>query len=344
VDTQPEAEVKFDGQVVIVTGAGNGLGRAYARELARRGALVVVNDFGGATDGSGGSRRAADFVVEEIMALGGSAVASFDSVREEEGCRHIAALALEAGGRIDAVVHNAGILRNTRFDGMSDDHWFPVVETHLLGGFFLSRAVWPTMVAAGYGRMVFTSSASGLWGRVEGANYGAAKAGLIGLCNVLALEGVEHGILANAILPVGSTRLGGAPDASDSSPEAETVRAQARADRMAPEWVAPMVVYLASNRCDRTHRYYSAIRGRYAEVFVGVSGGWVAPALAPPSVEDVVSHLDMIEDRSSYSVPRDTFDEVAIASRAVDASPGNPGLRPDNLVVDHLNETQGADD
>jgi NAD(P)-dependent dehydrogenase (short-subunit alcohol dehydrogenase family) len=322
VGTQPESEVDFDGQVVIVTGAGNGLGRSYALELARRGALVIVNDVGGATDGTGGSRRAAEFVVDEIVALGGRAVASFDSVREEEGCRHIAGLALEAGGRIDAVVHNAGILRNTRFDGMSDDHWFPVVETHLLGGFFLSRAVWPTMVAAGYGRMVFTSSASGLWGRVEGANYGAAKAGLIGLCNVLALEGAEHGILANAILPVGSTRLGGAPEASDTSPEAETARTQARVARMAPEWVAPMVVYLASNRCDRTHRYYSAIRGRYAEAFVGVSEGWVALTPGPPSVEDVVSHLDMIEDRSSYSVPRDTFDEVAIASRAVDASPG----------------------
>jgi NAD(P)-dependent dehydrogenase (short-subunit alcohol dehydrogenase family) len=315
-------DVSFDSQVVIVTGAGNGLGRAYALELARRGALVVVNDLGGATDGTGGSRQAAEFVVEEIAASGGRAVASFDSVREEEGCRRIAAQALEAGGRIDAVVHNAGILRNTRFEGMSDDHWFPVVETHLLGGFFLSRAVWPTMVAAGYGRMVFTSSASGMWGRVEGANYGAAKAGLVGLCNVLALEGAEHGILANAILPVGSTRLGGAPDASDTSPEAETLRAQARAARMAPEWVAPMVVYLASNLCDRTHRYYSAIRGRYAGAFVGVSEGWVAPRPEPPTVEDLVDHLDIIEDRSSYWVPEDTFDEVAMASRAVDVATG----------------------
>jgi NAD(P)-dependent dehydrogenase (short-subunit alcohol dehydrogenase family) len=312
----------FDGQVVIVTGAGNGLGRAYAHEFARRGALVVVNDFGGGTDGSGSGHRASDFVVEEIGRAGGRAVSSYDSVREDAGCRNLAALALEAGGRIDAVVHNAGILRNSFFDDMTDDRWFPVVETHLLGGFFLSRAVWPSMVEAGYGRMVFTSSASGLWGRVEGANYGAAKAGLAGLCNVLALEGERHGILANVVMPVGSTRLGGAPEAADTRPEAEAARAQARAARMAPEWIAPLVAYLASDRCDRTHHYYSAIRGRYAEVFVGVADGWVAPGGEPPTAEDLSAHLDVIEDRSTYSVPRDTFDEVAIASRMVEASIG----------------------
>jgi NAD(P)-dependent dehydrogenase (short-subunit alcohol dehydrogenase family) len=313
-------EVRFDGQVVIVTGAGNGLGRAYALELARRGALVVVNDVGGATDGRGASRRTADFVVEEIVAAGGTAVASYDSVREEHGCRNIAAIGLEAGGRIDAVVHNAGILRNTRFEGMSDDHWVPVLETHLLGGFYLSRAVWPAMVEAQYGRMVFTSSASGLWGRVEGANYGAAKAGLVGLCNVLALEGAEHGIAANAILPVGATRLAGAPDAVDTSAEAEAARADARDQRMAPEWVTPLVVYLASECCDRTRRYYSAVRGRYAEAFVGVSDGWVAPGPEPPTTEDLAARLDSIEDRSSYSVPSGTFDEVGIASRLVAAA------------------------
>lgn len=184
-----EPNISFEGRVAIVTGAGNGLGRAHAHELARRGALVVVNDLGGATDGQGSGRRVADHVVGEITAAGGRAVASYDSVADDEGCRRIAALALDVGGRIDAVVHNAGILRNSRFDGMTDDHWFPVLETHLLGGFYLSRAVWGPMTEAGYGRIVVTASSSGLWGRVEGANYGAAKAGLVGLCNVLALEG-----------------------------------------------------------------------------------------------------------------------------------------------------------
>jgi NAD(P)-dependent dehydrogenase (short-subunit alcohol dehydrogenase family) len=314
-------DIRFDGQVVIVTGAGNGLGRAHALELGRRGALVVVNDLGGATDGTGGGHRAADFVVEEITRAGGQAVPSYDSVATDEGCRNLAATALAAGGRIDAVVHNAGILRNSTFDEMTDERWFPVVETHLFGGFYLSRAVWPTMKAAGYGRLVFTSSASGLWGRIEGANYGSAKAGLVGLCNVLALEGEAHGILANAVLPVGSSRLGGAPEASDTSPEAEAVRSQARAGRMAPEWVTPLVAYLASSQCNRTHHYYSAIRGRYARAFVGVTDGWVSPGSEPPTAEELLAHLATIEDRESYVIPRDTFDEVAIASqRVVDAT------------------------
>jgi NAD(P)-dependent dehydrogenase (short-subunit alcohol dehydrogenase family) len=309
--------VGFEHRAIIVTGAGNGLGRAYAHEFARRGASVVVNDFGGATDGTGRSRQAADFVVDEIHDTGGTAVASYDSVAEDTGCRHIAELCLERFGRIDAVVHNAGILRNTRFEGMTDEKWFAVLDTHLLGAFFLSRAVWPTMVAAGYGRMVFTSSASGMWGRVEGANYGSAKAGLVGLCNVMALEGAEHGIVANAILPVGSTRLGGAPDASDTGAAAEEHRARAMATRMAPEWIVPMVVYLASEECERTHRYYSAVRGRYAEVFVGVTDGWVAPGPEPPRPEEIVANLAVIEDRSRYVVPRDTFHEVEIASQRV---------------------------
>jgi NAD(P)-dependent dehydrogenase (short-subunit alcohol dehydrogenase family) len=279
-----------------------------------------VNDVGGATDGRGAGHGAADFVVDEIVGAGGRAVPAYDSVGDDAGCRNIVAVAIEAGGRIDAVVHNAGILRNAGFAGMSDDLWFPVLETHLLGAFYLSRAAWPTMVAARYGRLVFTSSASGLWGRVEGANYGAAKAALVGLCNVLALEGREYGIAANAILPVGATRLAGAPDAADTTPDAEAARAEAYANRMAPEWVSPVVVFLASDRCDRTHRYYSAVRGRYAEAFVGVTDGWVAPGADPPTVEDVVTHLGAIEDRSSYSVPSSTFDEVGIASQLVAAA------------------------
>src|SRR5262249_11438003 len=152
-------------------------------------------------------------------------------------CQRLAGQALDEFGRIDAVVHNAGILRNATFLEMSDERWLPVVETHLFGAFFLTRAVWPHMVESGYGRLVFTSSASGVWGRIEGANYGAAKAGIIGLCNVLALEGAEHGILANAVMPVASTRLAGAPEAADDSEAATAYRAAAYENRMAPQWV-----------------------------------------------------------------------------------------------------------
>jgi NAD(P)-dependent dehydrogenase (short-subunit alcohol dehydrogenase family) len=313
-------DLRFDQRAVIVTGAGNGLGREHARELARRGASVVVNDVGGTTDGTGSSTRSADFVVDEIRTEGGTAIASYESVSSDAGCRRVAHQALDAFGRIDAVVHNAGILRNASFSEMSDDQWTPVVETHLFGAFFLTRAVWPHMVAAGYGRLVFTSSASGVWGRVEGANYGAAKAGIIGLCNVLALEGADHGIFANAVMPVASTRLAGAPEAADRSEAAHAHRASAYENRMAPEWVTPLVVYLASDVCDRTHRYYSAVRGRFAEVFVGVTDGWVAESPTSPSAEAVAEHLVAIEDRSKFAVPNDTFHEVQLASERVNAA------------------------
>ncbi len=299
---------------MIVTGAGNGLGRAHALELGRRGASVVVNDLGGATDGAGASRQAADFVVDEILAGGGRAVASYASVADAAGCHEIAETALDAFGRVDAVVHNAGILRNAPFGSMTDDRLWPVLETHLLGAVFLSRAVYPAMVAQGYGRLVFTSSGSGAFGRVEGANYAAAKAGLLGLCNALALEGAPHGVLANALLPVGFTRLAGAPAAADASATAERVRADAAAanPRMMPEWVTPLAVYLASEACTRTQRFYSAALGRYARVFVGAAAGWYAGGDSAPSVEDVVDHLDEIERLDDYDLPGSVFEELEL--------------------------------
>ncbi len=225
--------IGFTGRTVIVTGAGNGLGRSHALELGRRGAHVVVNDLGASTDGHGESQAAADLVVDEIRRAGGSAVASYASVADDDGCRAIAEVARNAHGRIDALVHNAGILRNAPFHEMTDDRFFPVLETHLLGAFYLTRAVYPTMIEQRYGRIVFTSSGTGAFGRADGANYASAKAALLGLCNALAIEGADHGILANAILPVAFTRLAGAPDITDTSEAAVAARAEAASSRRA---------------------------------------------------------------------------------------------------------------
>jgi NAD(P)-dependent dehydrogenase (short-subunit alcohol dehydrogenase family) len=308
--------IRFDDRTVVVTGSGNGLGRAYALEFGRRGANVVVNDLGTSTAGEGASRTNADAVVDEIVAQGGGAVASYDSVATDEGCRSIAATALDAFGRIDAVVHNAGIHRNAMLSDMTDERWFRVLETHLFGAFYLSRAVWPTMIEQRFGRMVFASSSAGAFGRINGVNYATAKAGLLGLCNALALEGEEHGILTNAILPVGFTRLSGAPDALDTNPEAEATRiaGKDRIPRFDPEWTVPMVAYLASEACNRTHHYYSTASGRYARAFMGVAKGWRPDSEHPPTAEDIHAHLDLIEDRAEYDVPRSVADEINLVT------------------------------
>lgn len=305
------------GRVVIVTGAGNGLGRAHAHQLAAEGAIVIVNDLGGSTDGQGSNRQAADHVVAEIRASGGVATASYDSVGDSSGCQNLIEETVHAHERIDAIVHNAGILRNAPIPEMTDEHLGPVLDVHLMGALWLTRAAWPVMLEQAFGRLVYTSSGTGAWGRADGANYASAKAGLIGLCNVAAIEGQSHGIFANAVFPVASTRLAGMPDSTDTSEAAEAKRQEAAASpRMGPEWVSPLVAWLASPSCDRTHRFYSAVRGRYAEVFIGVAEGWIADGEEPPSPAEVAARVDAIEDRSEFDVPSSVFDEVAkVAAR-----------------------------
>jgi NAD(P)-dependent dehydrogenase (short-subunit alcohol dehydrogenase family) len=228
------ADIGFDGKVAIVTGAGGGLGRQHALELARRGAKVVVNDLGGAVDGSGGSSDAAKTVVEEIKALGGEAIANGSSVTDDAGAALMARQAMETWGRIDILIANAGVLRDKTFSKMEIGDFTFVVDVHLMGTVKPAKAVWEIMKEQNYGRIVVTTSSSGLYGNFGQSNYGAAKLGVIGLMNTLKLEGQKNNIHVNAIAPVAATRM----TANLLPPEV--------AARLAPEYVTPGVVFLCS--------------------------------------------------------------------------------------------------
>ena len=254
--------IRFDEQAVVVTGAGRGLGRLYAIEFARRGASVVVNDLGGSVDGAGADRAVADQVVEEIAAEGGSAVASYDSVETADGGKAIVDCALEHFGRIDAVVSNAGIFSTPRFEDLTPDEWRRMLRVHLDGAFHLSQPAFRVMKDQGYGRFVFITSSAGLFGQPNSAHYAAAKAGTVGLANVIAIEGEPYGVMANTVLPFGYSRM---VTSTLGEEEAEALReASGFMGAIEPELVVPIVVYLASRSCEFTHRNYSACAGRFA--------------------------------------------------------------------------------
>lgn len=289
--------INFDGRVAIVTGAGGGLGREYARELARRGARVVVNDLGGSVDGTGGSERAADAVASEIIAAGGEAIASYDSVADPASGRAVVEAAVEEFGTVDVVINNAGILRDRSFANLTQSELEAVLEVHLRGAFHVSQPAFQIMKEKGYGRLVFTSSNAGILGNFGQANYGAAKMGLVGLSNVLAIEGAKYGIKSNVIAPVARTRM--TEDLLGSL-----------AEYVDPAQVMPMVVYLASEACELTHEVFSAGAGRYARFFIGLTPGWFAGAKAQPSVEEIAQHLDQIRDTHSYSILESAGEEL----------------------------------
>ncbi|HZA00388.1 MAG TPA: SDR family oxidoreductase [Acidimicrobiales bacterium] len=294
------AELGFDGKVAIITGAGGGLGRSHALELARRGALVVVNDLGGSVDGTGSGATAAQAVVDEIAAAGGEAVASYDSVATPEGGRAIVQTALDRFGRVDIVINNAGILRDASFKNMDADKLNPVLDVHLKGAFHVTQPAWEHMRAQGYGRIVNTSSGAGVFGNFGQTNYGAAKMGLVGLTRVLAVEGAKNNIKVNAIAPVAKTRM------------TEDLLGPI-ADQLHPELVTPVVAFLAHEECPVTGEVYTVGGGRVAKVFVGVTKG-IADAATAETVRDRFAE---ITDEAGYEVPASMNDELRLALKSL---------------------------
>jgi NAD(P)-dependent dehydrogenase (short-subunit alcohol dehydrogenase family) len=303
--------IDFKDQVVIVTGAGRGLGRLYALEFARRGAAVVVNDPGGSMHGNGVDKSVAEQVVEEIRHMGGKAVASHDSVSTPEGGEGIVQTAVKQFGRLDAVVNNAGIFGSVDFDKLTIEHWRRMLNVHLDGSFFVSQPAFRVMKSQGYGRFVFISSSAGLFGQPQEAHYAAAKAGIVGLTNVIAIEGEAHGIKANSVLPFGYSRMVtetvGGDEAAAQIPFLQEID---------PKRVVPIVIFLASRACEVTHHNYSTGAGRTARVFIGLGEGWLAPPGSEPTAEDIAANLADVSATEPFTVPSSIFDEIVqISSR-----------------------------
>jgi NAD(P)-dependent dehydrogenase (short-subunit alcohol dehydrogenase family) len=319
-NTHSSSAIRFDGRVAIVTGAGGGLGQAYAMELARRGASVIVNDVGCDTEGGGGASRPADQTVADIRALGGTAEANYDSVSSPQGGRAIVEAALDHFGKVDIFISNAGILRSSRFDDTPDADVDVVIETNLKGAFHVGRPAFATMKRQGYGRMLFVASASGLFGHPWQAAYAASKAGLLGLSNVLALEGADHGITSNVLLPAALTRLADTVDwgflAECSNVRESMQRLEAAADRterrLGAEWVMPLAVYLVSEACTASHGAYSAVSGRLSRVFVGATPGFAPEGLL--GVEQVAEVWPQIENRQGFTEPASVYHEAEQAN------------------------------
>ncbi|HAN34065.1 MAG TPA: short-chain dehydrogenase [Acidimicrobiaceae bacterium] len=287
----------YDGKVVIITGAGGGLGRQHALLLASRGALVVINDLGGAIDGSGSDKGAAEHVVDEIKAAGGEAVADTNSVATPEGGAAIVQTALDAYGKVDVVINNAGILRDKSFHNMTPDLLNPVLDVHLKGAFYVTQPAWVVMREQGYGRIISTSSAAGVFGNFGQTNYGAAKMGLVGFTRVLAAEGAKYNIKANAIAPLALTRM------------TENLMGGAFGDKLAPGLVSPLVAYLAHEDCPVSGQLFSVGGGRVAHVFIAETQGYFKEDLA---LEDVRDNWETIIDRDGFGVPGNLAEETAM--------------------------------
>ncbi|MGE2736294.1 SDR family oxidoreductase [Mycolicibacterium vaccae] len=272
-------------RVIVVTGAGGGLGREYALTLAREGASVVVNDLGGARDGTGSGPTMADEVVKEIKDAGGRAVANYDSVAEPEGAENIIKTAVDEFGKVDGVVSNAGILRDGTFHKMSYDNWDAVLKVHLYGGYNVIRAAWPHFRENGFGRVVVATSTSGLFGNFGQANYGAAKLGLVGMINTLAQEGAKYNIKANAVAPIAATRM------------TQDILPPEVFEKLTPEYVAPIVGYLCTEELPETASVFIVGGGKVQRVALFQNEGVTFTEV--PSVDDVAAKWGEIADLSA---------------------------------------------
>ncbi|MEW2478519.1 SDR family NAD(P)-dependent oxidoreductase [Mycobacterium sp. NPDC049093] len=272
--------LRFDDRVAVITGAGRGLGREYALLLASKGAKVVVNDPGGSLTGDGADTAPAQQVADEIVSAGGEAIAVTASVATAEGGQAIIDATIERFGRIDILIHNAGTVRRGSLKELTYDDFEAVLDVHLRGAFHVVRPAFPLMCQAGYGRVVLTSSIGGLYGNHQVANYAAAKAGILGLCNVVALEGAAEGVLCNAIVPGAVTRMAEGLDTSAYPP-------------MGADLVAPAVGWLAHETCSVTGEFFVAIAGRMARAVVAESPGVYQPSW---TVEEVGEQIDRIRD------------------------------------------------
>ena len=287
------SELRFDNQVVIVTGAGNGLGKAYALEYAARGAKVVVNDLGGSGFGEGSDQRVADVVVEEIKAAGGEAIANYDSVTDGE---KIVETAIKTYGQVDVVINNAGILRDKTFHKMSEEDWNLIYEVHVKGAFSVTHAAWPYMREKNYGRIIFTSSAAGIYGNFGQVNYSMAKLGLLGMAQSLALEGHKKNVLVNTIAPIAGSRL------------TETILPPNAVAALKPEFVVPLVIKLTHSENQETSGlfevgagYISKLRwekseGRFFDISNGYSAEEVVEAWTEITNFDNSTHPKNIND------------------------------------------------
>lgn len=288
--------INFDGKVALVTGAGGGLGRSHALELARRGAKVIVNDLGGAVDGTGGSVSAAEAVVQEIKDAGGEASANGDSVSDPKGAQTMVDQAVDTYGRIDIVINNAGILRDKTFAKMPLEDFQAVVDVHLMGAVYVTKAAFPIMKEQNYGRLIMTTSASGLYGNFGQTNYGAAKLALVGFANTLKLEGEKSNIRTNCIAPVALTRM------------TDGLMPEGTAEKLGPELVTPVVLYLCSE--DAPTGQVIEVGGGYiskVEIVEGL-GVHLSGEITP---EDVAENFDRICDMSGARSFAASFDAVA---------------------------------